>query len=78
MMSADSDLHALAGAFVLDAVTPGEREQFTEHLAACAQCRADVAELREAAARLGTAEALTPRPELRSAALRAARQTSQL
>ncbi len=78
MTSADSELHALAGPFVLDAVTPGERDQFTGHLARCAQCRGDVAELREAAARLGTAEAVTPRPELRTAALLAARQTSQL
>ena len=78
MTSGDSELHALAGAFVLDAVTPDERDQFTGHLAECAQCRGDVAELREAAARLGTAEAVTPRPELRAAALLAARQTSQL
>ena len=77
MTSGESELHALAGAFVLDAVTPDERDRFTEHVARCAQCRVDVAELREAAARLGAAEARTPRPGLRAAALLAARQASQ-
>ncbi len=78
MTSGPPELHALAGAYVLDAVTPGERDQFTAHLGECAQCRGDVTELREAAARLGTAEAVRPRPELRAATLRAAGQTSQL
>jgi anti-sigma-K factor RskA len=76
--SGDFELHALAGAFVLDAVTPDERDGFTAHLGQCVQCRTDVAELRETAARLGTAQAVTPPSELRAATLRAARQTSQL
>ncbi|HEX9064557.1 MAG TPA: anti-sigma factor [Streptosporangiaceae bacterium] len=78
MTAGGAELHGLAGAFVLDAVTPAERMEFEAHLRDCDQCRADVASLREAAARLGTAEAVRPRPELRAAALRAARQTSQL
>jgi Anti-sigma-K factor rskA, C-terminal/Putative zinc-finger len=78
MTSGDVELHALAGAFVLDAITPDERDRFTAHLGHCVQCRADVTELRETAGRLGTAQAVTPPPELRTAALRAARQTSQL
>ena len=78
MTSNEPELHALAGAFVLDAVTPRERAEFAAHLQQCTQCRGDVAELREAAARLGTAQAAEPRPELRAAALRAIRQTSQL
>lgn len=78
MTPADAELHALAGAFVLDAVTPDERELFTAHLDRCAQCGADVSELREAAARLGTAESMRPGPAQRAAALRAARHTSQL
>jgi anti-sigma-K factor RskA len=72
------ELHALTGAFVLDAVTSQERAEFDAHLRQCAQCQADVAELREAAARLATAQAVEPPPELRAAVLRAIRQTSQL
>lgn len=78
MTTGDSELHALTGAFVIDAVTPTERDRFTAHLEQCAQCRADVGELREAAARLGAAQAVTPPPDLRAATLRAAQQTSQL
>ncbi len=74
----EHDLHTLAGAFVLDAVTDAERASFTAHLAGCAACRADVSELREAAARLGTAQAVRPRPELRELTIQAAYQTSQL
>ena len=78
MTSGDHELHTLAGAFVLDAVSDTERASFAAHLAGCAECRADVSELREAAARLGTAQAVRPRPELRAQAIQAAYQTSQL
>ena len=78
MTPADHEPHTLAGAFVLDAVSDIERASFAAHLAGCEQCRADVSELREAAARLGTAEAVRPRPELRELTIRAAYQTSQL
>jgi hypothetical protein len=78
MTSDDHELHTLAGAFVLDAVSDTERASFAAHLADCAECRADVSELREAAARLGTAQAVRPRPELRELAIQAAYQTSQL
>ncbi len=77
-MAADYELHTLAGPFVMDAVTPGEREEFVRHLAGCAQCRDDVRELREATARLGMAAARKPRPELRERTIRAALLTSQL
>ena len=70
--SADHDLHTLAGAYVLDAVTAEERARFAAHLAGCAECREEVGELREAAARLGTAQAVRPRPELREQAINAA------
>ena len=78
MTPGDHELHTLAGAFVLDAVSDTERASFSAHLAGCAPCRADVSELREAAARLGTAQAVHPRPELRQQAIQAAHQTSQL
>jgi anti-sigma-K factor RskA len=72
------ELHTLAGAYVLDAVSEIESASFSAHLAGCADCRADVSELREAAAHLGTAQAVRPRPELRELTIQAACQTSQL
>jgi anti-sigma-K factor RskA len=78
MTAGDQDLHTLAGAYVLDAVSDDERARFAAHLAACAQCRDEVDELRETAARLGTAQALRPRPELREPAIRAAYHTGQM
>lgn len=39
--------HALLGAYVLDALDPAETRQVDEHLATCADCRAEVAELAE-------------------------------
>ena len=74
----DHDLHTLAGAYVLDAITDEERSRFAAHLADCAGCRDEVDELREAAARLGTAHAVRPRPPLRDRAIRAAYNTGQL
>jgi anti-sigma-K factor RskA len=78
MASGDHDLHMLAGAYALDAVTDDERARFTGHLTGCALCRAEVGEFREAAARLGTAQAVRPRPELRDPVIRAAYNTGQV
>jgi anti-sigma-K factor RskA len=78
MTSDDHELHTLAGAFVLDAVSAAERDRFAAHMAACHQCRQEVTELREAAARLGTAQAVHPRAELRDDTIRAAYRTGQM
>ena len=78
MTSGDQDLHTLAGAYVLDAVSDDERVGFAAHLAACVQCRDEVDGLREAAARLGTAQAVRPRRELREQTIRAAYRTGQM
>jgi anti-sigma-K factor RskA len=78
MTSGDQELHTLAGAYVLDAVSDHERVRFAAHLAGCGQCRDEVDELREAAARLGTAQAVRPRPELREPTIRAAYRTGQV
>lgn len=77
-MTGDHELHALAGPYVMDAVTPEERSSFAGHLADCAQCRDDVREMREATARLGMAAVVKPRPELKEQTIRAAMRTSQL
>lgn len=71
-------LHALVGAYVLDAVSGRDRAEFERHLLTCQQCRDDVRGMREAAARLGAAAASTPRPELREHTLRAAGVIRQL
>ncbi len=77
-VTADHDLHTLAGPYAMDAVTADERASFAEHLAGCEDCRIEVRELREATARLGLAAAVQPRPELREQTIRAANRTSQL
>lgn len=47
------DVHALVGAYAVDALDTEERERFEAHLAQCADCRDEVASLQEAAALLG-------------------------
>ncbi len=64
-----SDIHALSGAYAVDALDDIERASFERHLGGCATCRAEVASLRETAAALGDDVALAPPPELRAAVL---------
>lgn len=47
-----NDIHALSGAYAVDALDDLERAQFERHLAECPACRAEVASLREASALL--------------------------
>src|SRR5579859_4512758 len=78
MASSGNELHTLAGAYVMDAVNDFERAQFSRHLAGCPDCRFEIRELQEAAARLGTAAAVHPRSELKGQTIRAAGRISQL
>lgn len=64
-----SDIHALVGAYAVDALDDEERTAFERHLADCAACRAEVAGLREAAATLATPTAVTPPGALRDRVL---------
>ena len=59
------DLHGLAAPYALDALSGTEREQFEAHLAACAVCRREVAELQEAAVSLSEGLELAPPADLR-------------
>jgi anti-sigma-K factor RskA len=59
------DIHALVGAYALDAVDDLERAAFDRHLRDCEACRAEVAELHEAAARLADGTWSVPPPSLR-------------
>jgi len=72
------DLHTLSGAYVLDALSPDEAEEFRLHLEQCQACRDEVRELQQAAATMGAREALTPPAELRARVLAAADRQPQL
>jgi anti-sigma-K factor RskA len=78
MRSRRTSLHALVGAYVLDAIPDSDRAEFERHLLTCEQCRDDVRGLREAGALLAEAVAVSPRPELRGPTLQAAAATRQL
>jgi anti-sigma factor RsiW len=69
--------HTLAGAYAMDALEPLDARRFERHLASCGTCAQEVAELRETAARLGTATALPPPPRMKERVLAQAAQTSQ-
>jgi anti-sigma-K factor RskA len=64
-----SDIHALSGAYAVDALDDAERVEFEEHLATCAECRAEVGSLRETAALLAEVGTETPPASLRAGVL---------
>jgi anti-sigma-K factor RskA len=63
------DIHALSGAYVVDAVDDFERAQFERHLTGCPDCRLEVDSLREGAALLAETTAQEAPAELRSRVL---------
>ena len=71
------DVHTLAGAYAMDAVSGPDRARFERHLAGCAECAREIASLREATARLATATAVPPPPALKARVLAAAAATRQ-
>lgn len=72
-----ADIHTLAGAYALDALTDDEQRLFERHLAMCGSCTQEVAEFRRTAALLGAAEHATPPPSLRAGVLAAIEVTPQ-
>ncbi len=64
-----SDIHALSGAYAIDALDDIERAQFARHLAQCSECQAEVQSLREAAALLAETTAVEPPAGLRNRVL---------
>jgi anti-sigma-K factor RskA len=64
-----SDIHALSGAYAVDALDANERAEFEKHLATCASCRAEVDDLRAAAGMLAELTSAAPPPRLRDAVL---------
>jgi anti-sigma factor RsiW len=72
------DLHVLTGSYVLDAVRDTEREEFERHLQHCPACEAEVRGMRETAARLALACAVTAPARMEQQVLAATYRTRQL
>ncbi len=64
-----NDIHALSGAYAVDALDDIERAQFARHLEQCPECQAEVADLREAAALLSLTTAVEPPASMRDRVL---------
>ena len=64
-----SDIHALSGAYAVDALDDIERAHFERHLAQCETCQDEVDSLREASALLAETSVTAPSPELRARVL---------
>jgi anti-sigma-K factor RskA len=72
-----TDVHALAGAYALDALTEFERAAFARHVAGCEACALEVAELAATAARLADLTEERPPPGLKASVLAQIAQTRQ-
>lgn len=77
-MTQPTEIHTLAGAFALDALTEIERTSFARHVAECEACATEVAELRETASRLGAAAWEAPPQSLRASVLAEIARTRQV
>jgi len=72
-----SDVHTLAGPYAMDAISAPDRARFERHLAGCAECAREIADLHEATARLATATAVPPPAALKARVMAAAAATRQ-
>jgi anti-sigma-K factor RskA len=73
-----SEIHTLAGAYAIDALTEIERAAFSRHVAECAACDFEVAELRETASRLGALAWEAPPARMRDAVFAEVARTRQV
>jgi anti-sigma-K factor RskA len=73
-----TDIHTLAGAYALDALTDIERAAFARHVASCESCAQELAELSATVARLTDATAAVPPARLKSAVLDEVSRTRQV
>ncbi len=72
------EFEELSGAYVLDAITPAERQTAQAHLATCQKCTSLLRELREVVSLLShTVPQVNPSPELKERILAAIREESQ-
>ncbi|MFF4985509.1 anti-sigma factor domain-containing protein [Streptomyces sp. NPDC001046] len=76
-MTSREDPHSDVGAYVLHALPAAQEAAFENHLAGCAECRAEVAAYREVTASLAEAEATTVPPRLRARTLDRISRTPQ-
>ncbi|MEP6526887.1 MAG: anti-sigma factor [Nocardioidaceae bacterium] len=74
----DDDMHILAGAYALNALSPEELEPFVDHLSECDTCAVEVREWQATLAELGQSVAVAPPPELRTLVLAGASRLPQL
>ena len=65
-----TDVHALSGAYAVDALDDLERAKFERHLSECPECQAEVAGLRERLRSAGRHHQVTPPPSLRESRAR--------
>jgi anti-sigma-K factor RskA len=72
------DVHALTGAYALDALTDLERASFDRHLRDCPVCEQEVREFRATTALLGAAVSVEPGDSLRDRVLSQITATPQL
>ncbi|GHH37125.1 anti-sigma factor [Streptomyces candidus] len=78
MKQHQSDIHALAAAYALNALDPAERDAFGDHLRRCDDCRTEVAEFGATAARLARAVAQDPPPPVKQRTISAIDGVRQL
>lgn len=64
-----SDIHALSGAYAIDALDDVERARFSRHLVDCPDCQVEIESLREAAAMLPETTVLAAPASLRASVL---------
>jgi anti-sigma factor RsiW len=73
-----TDIHALSGAYALDALNDLERAEFERHLSNCAACREEVAGLGRAASELSQLSPAAPPADLRALILAGSRSVRPL
>lgn len=71
------NLHALSGAYALDAVGEAERTRFERHLTRCVSCQREVSRLQEAASSFAVAVSARPPARLRTRVLDAVASEAQ-
>jgi anti-sigma-K factor RskA len=74
----DQELHALAGAYALNALDDAERDRFERHLSGCRACTEEVRGFTATVTALGMAAASEPPPGLKERVMAATAITRQL